>query len=306
MCVRVHRRRKGQSIVRSAAATFRRRPLPCEQPLAAQKLSGNVAQAFLFLHTLVERLHLVRGHRPAQLFQHALGRIVQFRSHQRHGQVTRKEAAVVFEQHQLELLEVAVRRVGVGDVNLPLIDGAIGQRVLHPHRLGGQSVGLLQPEPTVGPIFEFVAKAETQFGMLLQVADAFQARGVGRRAAHGEGVGVAEAEEVEHLQLESGSQQFAHLGVRNPAGQLQDGLLNRAGVFRVNVDGAAFECLEANEGAAQGEAALDGEATILQKLGHDLGQHLPLDVLLATDDDRTFQARFRQASGAARRIARTR
>ena len=93
--------------------------------------------------------------------------------------------------------------------------------------------------------------------------------------------------------------------MRNPTGQLQDGLLNRAGVFWVNVNGAALECLEANEGAAQGEATLDGEATILQELGHDLGQHLSLDILLATDDDRAFQARFCQGSGAARRMART-
>ncbi len=110
--------------------------------------------------------------------------------------------AVVFEQHQIELLEVAVRRVGVGDVNLPLIDGCVGQRVLHPHRAGSQPVGLLQPDPTVGAIPELIAEAETQLGMFGQVPDAFQAQGLGRGAAHGEGVGVAEAEEVEHLQLE--------------------------------------------------------------------------------------------------------
>ncbi len=83
----------------------------------------------------------------------------------------------------------------------------------------------------------------------------------------------------------------------DPSGQLQDGLLDRAGVFRVDIDGAALECLETNEGAAEGIAALDGEATILQELGHDLGQHLPLEVLLATDDDRAFRRRGQQATG---------
>src|SRR5437773_8282715 len=81
----------------------------------------------------------------------------------------------------------------------------------------------------------------------------------------------------------------------DPSGQLQDGLLDRAGVFRVDVDRAALECLETNEGAAEGVAALDGEATILQELGHDLGQHLSLDVLLATDDDRALWLRGSQA-----------
>ena len=62
--------------------------------------------------------------------------------------------------------------------------------------------------------------------------------------------------------LNAGPSSLAHVGMREPAGQLQDGLLNRARVFGVNVDGAAFECLEADEGAAEGEAALDGEAAI--------------------------------------------
>src|SRR3954467_13062234 len=83
----------------------------------------------------------------------------------------------------------------------------------------------------------------------------------------------------------------------DPSWQLQDGLLDRAGVFRVDVNGAPLECLEANEGAAEGITALAGEATILQKLGHDLGQHLSLDVLLATDDDGTLRLRSKQARG---------
>src|SRR5262249_60840584 len=74
--------------------------------------------------------------------------------------------------------------------------------------------------------------------------------------------------------------------MRNSSGQLQDGLLNCARVFRVDVDGAALECLETNERAAEGEATIDNESTVLQQLSHHLGQYLSLDVLLATDDDR--------------------
>src|SRR5262245_2557594 len=85
--------------------------------------------------------------------------------------------------------------------------------------------------------------------------------------------------------------------MRDPSGQLKDGLLDRARVFRVDVDGAALECLETNEGTAEGEAAIDGEAAVLQELGHDLGQYLSLDVLLATDDDRAFRAVGSQVSG---------
>src|SRR5262249_29170964 len=85
--------------------------------------------------------------------------------------------------------------------------------------------------------------------------------------------------------------------MRDPSGQLKDGLLHRARVFRVDVDGAALQCLETNEGTAEGEAAIDGEATILQELGHDLGQYLSLDILLATDDDRSFRASGSQVSG---------
>ena len=51
----------------------------------------------------------------------------------------------------------------------------------------------------------------------------------------------------------------------------------------------AGEGVENNLGAAEGEAALDGEAAIFQELGHDLGQDLPLDILLAADDDRTHR-----------------
>src|SRR5262249_51826753 len=77
--------------------------------------------------------------------------------------------------------------------------------------------------------------------------------------------------------------------MRDPSGQLQDGLLDRARVFRVDVDGAALQCLETDEGAAEGEASIDGEAAIFQKLGRDFGQHLSLDVLLATDDNRALR-----------------
>src|SRR5215468_6579036 len=81
--------------------------------------------------------------------------------------------------------------------------------------------------------------------------------------------------------------------MRDPSGQLKDGLLHRARVFRVDVDGAALECLEANERTSEGEAAINSEATILQ----ELGQYLSLDVLLATDDDRAFRASGSQVSG---------
>ena len=80
----------------------------------------------------------------------------------------------------------------------------------------------------------------------------------------------------------------------DPSGQLQDGLLDRARVFRVNVDGTALQCLETNEGAAEGEAAIDREAAILQELGHDLGQDLALDVLLAADHNRPGVDRRRE------------
>ena len=69
---------------------------------------------------------------------------------------------------------------------------------------------------------------------------------LGRGAAQGKSVGVAEAEEVEHLHVESASQLLAHVGMRDPAGQLQDGLLDRARIFGVDVDGAALQRLETN------------------------------------------------------------
>ncbi len=76
----------------------------------------------------------------------------------------------------------------------------------------------------------------------------------------------------------------------NRTGQLQNGLREGAGVFRVDIHGTTFQRFKTDQRAAKGKPPLDGKPAILQELSHDLGENLTLDILLATDDDRASKS----------------
>ena len=69
----------------------------------------------------------------------------------------------------------------------------------------------------------------------------------------------------------------------------QDGGEGRAGVFRINIDAAAENCLMANVAAGQVEAALDREMSfVFDLLGNDLPEDQLFGEIFGADDDAVF------------------
>jgi hypothetical protein len=109
------------------------------------------------------------------------------------------------------------------------------------------------------------------------------------RVAHRQGVGVVEAERHRGLQAARRQQAVQVLdrragGIRRLAPQqlAHDG----AGVLRVDVDRAARECLRQDAGVAQALAVLCRDAGALQRLPHQLAEHVALREALGADDHR--------------------
>ena len=215
-------RRKRQSIVRSAgslAASACGDNRARLQTLAAKEAGGHVGHFLAVLHAFVEALHLRRGQRARQLLQRVLGGIGQLAANQRGRPIWRKETAVVFEKDIIELFQIAVGGVGVGDIELVVAQRLVGKGMFQTDWPGRQVIGAGQAFPAIGPIEELIAETEAQLGVLGQVADAFDVQALGLGATDRQGIRIAEAENIEQVQIISGLEQVAHPRVRGALGE---------------------------------------------------------------------------------------
>ena len=86
------------------------------------------------------------------------------------GVVTWKEAPIVFEEAQVEALDLCVRRVDVHDIDLAARDGLVGELVLDSVDVFHlESVVSCKPGVAVLPSDEFVRQTDAQLGVLVQV-----------------------------------------------------------------------------------------------------------------------------------------
>ena len=68
----------------------------------------------------------------------------------------RNEAGYVLKQGDIEFLEIAVGGVGVGDIELVVVNRLVGQRVFEAYRARRELVGLCQAGPAIGAIEKFI------------------------------------------------------------------------------------------------------------------------------------------------------
>src|SRR5450432_3137000 len=190
----------------------------------------------------------------------------------------------------------AVGGTGGDEVHFAALQRRVEQPQIHGDGSAGgaQVVSLQQPRQPVGPLGKLVADAQVPAlpgGGLGKRGQFSTARGL---APHNHGEGVVKTQRAQPVQMPLALVGVADLGQHGPRIPerlpLEDGGKSGAGVFGVEIDGAAGEGLVGQEGAAQIQLAPDGEAEpALNVLRQDFAQqHLLREILGADHDGRGF------------------
>jgi hypothetical protein len=209
------------------------------------------------------------------------------RAHQQHGVVGGEEAAVVGEDDETEALDLGVGRVDVGDVDAAARQRLVGDAVVDAcRRRAAPPVGGGESRPAIGPLQELVGEGEPQPDALgHQVGDRADAERLGADLRHGQGVRVAEAEWNRRLEppwREPGVERLQ----RRAAVTLQELAHDRAGVFRIEVDGAAGQRPLEDARVAEALPVLRRSSGRHQRPRDDLAQDVRLGEALRADDHR--------------------
>jgi len=154
------------------------------------------------------------------------------------------------------------------------------------HALWLQVVGAAQGGPAVLAVHKLVRKTERQIRVLRQVADRLDVKAVSLFFAHGEGVGVVEAQRLGHAQAALAERRAQAVAGDVFAGQqlLQDG----AGIFRIGVDLAVAQGVPQEARAAKLIAVPDAKAGFAKQLRHHRAQQHVLGELLGADGELRF------------------
>ncbi len=136
----------------------------------------------------------------------------------------------------------------------------------------GQPVAVPQPRPAVGPVHEFIAEAEAQLREAAQVGDFGQAHFAAGLPAHADGIVVIEPQGVGHLKTVIG-EDAAQGRVVGDVFTGQDFPGEGAGIFRVEIDGAAAQSVPENPGAAQTRQEFRPGARLSREPGGHVGQN---------------------------------
>jgi hypothetical protein len=209
---------------------------------------------------------------------------------QQHGVVAREEPDVVGEHGQLVLVQFGVGRIDVDHVDLAAGDCFIGETVVEASGWREtQSVGACEIWPTIGAAEELLRQPKTQLGVLLEVRNAFEALGLCIAGAHGERVAIVEAQrngDGQSTRREARVQFRQRRHVR----QLEDLAGDRAGVFGIHIDAAAFQRIEQDRCVAE-SALVPGRRRpwALRRLRDDFAQDVGLSEALRTDLQRRLR-----------------
>ena len=220
-----------------------------------------------------------------------------------HGFVWREVVLVVLEDEKIERRNQAIGGVSGGEVDLLFFESAGEQPKIHDaRRLGeAQTVGCRQSLIAVGALHEFVAESGAPFGSVGGcLRDRLQAEAAGVLTANFDREGVIEAKGLADVQIELPGVFGFDLVVNlcGIAGRrlLQDCGERGAGVFGINIDAAAENCLVANVAAGKIEAAFDREMSfVFDLLGDDFTEDELFGEIFGADDD---AVRARRAAGA--------
>ena len=268
-----------------------------EQVCAVEKLPRHGGEAApLVLHRVVELRHrgVVEGEREAgqERLESRMG-VQRLLPHHRRRVVRREEAAVVLEQHHREAGELAVRRVRIDEVDLPLRDRLVGEAVLHQADVRHlQAVRLGQRLPPVGALEELVPDPRHQLprvrSELRQPRDPERLR---LRLGHSDRVAVGEPERVEphHVPglgvLALDGEEHLQLPPR-PLLVLQLHGEGGARVLGIQIDLPVDERGVDHRRPPEVRLALDVDVEVpLDELRHDLGEEAALREVLAPDRD---------------------
>ena len=158
--------------------------------------------------------------------------------------------AVVLEHAQAIALDLRVGRVDIHHLDAPGGEGVVGKAVIQPPGRLWQAVGALQARPAVGTAEEFLRQGEFQLAMPHEVGKPPDAKPLGAIFAHGERIGVVEAERHAGRKAIAGEravQLLERRGRRKPEDLGGDG----AGVLRVEINRARFQRGEHDAGVAE-------------------------------------------------------
>ena len=165
-------------------------------------------------------------------------------------------------------------------------------------RLERQLVGALQSRPAVGAPDEFLRQPESQLRMRLQIGqtrDALRARVVG---AHGQRVGIVEAQRHRDRQPH-GCKLGVELGERWDGVELENFAGDRARVFGVDVDAAGRKRVQDDGGVAEPWLVYGGRlAGALRGLLDDLAENVGLGETLRADVERRLRSERRRVEEA--------
>src|SRR5882762_7537613 len=190
-----------------------------------------------------------------------------------------KVAAVIREDRNAVALDLGVGRVKIHDVDLAGGECLVGKAVIQAAWLLRQAIRRLQARPAVAPAEELVRKAEAQSGTARELGNRVQRR-IAPRAQR---VAVAEAQRQRSGKTQRGEPaiDFAEL---QPVFGAQDFIGDRAGVFRIDIDGVVLE--RGNEDRRIAEPRLVLAAC---RLREDLAEDVRLREPLRADADRLLR-----------------
>ena len=256
-----------------------------DNTLRKQEGPGNLGEgAFLHHHLRVQCAHGLIVEPARKRGQCSLYAGIQIVPHQWRRMVGGKETEIVLQYPQVVSEQVAIRGVGVRDIDFAFQQRKVGEAVSD--AAGGlrQSVPLLQARPTVGPVAEFVAESEPQLRKGDQVGYSPQTEARRGFAGHGDGIGIVEAQAGEQFHSEGRKPRVQFRFVQLHFG-FENGLRQRAGVLGVGVDLARLKRLESDQRASQPRQAPDFETALLQHLRHHFREQVAFGEILASDGD---------------------
>ena len=118
-----------------------------------------------------------------------------------------------------------------------------------------------------------MGQARLQLRMRPQIADLLDPKPGRFTSPHDERVGVVEAKIARHADAEL-RELFSHLIFRDRLLCLENFFADRAGVFRIEIDLPAAQCLPKNDRAAHSRALFHCEMRALQHGFCDLAEHV--------------------------------
>ena len=204
--------------------------------LRQQEGPGNLDKGALFHHHFgIQGAHGLVVEIAGERGQRGLDAGIQIGPHQGRRQVVGKEPEIVLQHLEVIPEQVAIRGVGVGDIDVALKQRKVREAVIDAACGLGQAISLLQAGPAVGAVAELVAEPETKLRERGQVGNPLQAEARRGLAGHGNGVGIVEAEAREQFRPEGGKPGIQFCFVQFPF-HFQNGLPKGAGVLGVGVD----------------------------------------------------------------------